>query len=195
MRLLLTLALALPALAQVQISLSLIQHAAAVRLLNRRAAGIVSPWNGVAANMGAERVMVGEASVLAQIARLQPFDHAAMALIVSDAGQYNLLARLARGGQDLTALGAFIAAGRSLVAPWPEVLAGVAWGGPYLVGRIRGLERPITDSFAALSSGWPLSIEPGAAVPFHVFTARQSDTTAPAQFTLSVGTATVRVAQ
>lgn len=195
-KLLLVLAFAAALSAQVQVSVSLIPNAAARRLLNRRAANVVSPWIGTARNSGADRVLLTESAVLAQMVRYQPLDHAAMSLLIADAAQYSLLARLARGGQDLTSLGAFIATQKaSLASPWPAVMAGVAWGGPYLVGRIKGIERPVADSFAALSAGWPLTLEPGSTVGFHVFTARQPDATAPAQFVLSVGAVSVKVVQ
>jgi hypothetical protein len=189
------LALALAAHAQVQVSVSIVPHDAAKRLLNRRAANVVSPWIGTARNAGAERVLVAESAVLAQMARYQPLDRAAMSLVIADAAQYSLLARLARGGQDITALGAAVASGRSLASPWPLALASVAWGGPYLVGRIRGIERPVGASFESLAAGWPLVIDPGSTAGFHVFSARRSDAEPSAAFVLSVGAASVKVAQ
>ncbi len=180
----------------VQISVSIVPNATARRLLNRRAANVVSPWVGSAHNSGSDRVLIVESAVLAQMARYQPLDLAAMLLIIADAAQYSPLARLARGGQDLTSLGAFVATSRaSLASPWPAVMAGVAWGGPYLVGRIRGIERPVGVSFESLAAGWPMTLEPGATMGFHVFTSRRPDTEQAASFVLSVGSQSVKVAQ
>ena len=179
---------------QVAVSISVVPHSATGRLLNRRASNICSVWIGAARNDGTERVLLAESALISAMARYQPFDHTAMSLLVQDASTYSLLARLGRGGQDVTALAAFVAAQRAWGAPWIEILTGVAWGAPYVVGRIRGIERPISQNFETLAAGWPLSLDIGQSAVFHCFTRRQPDATPPATFTLGAG-APVRLVQ
>lgn len=179
---------------QVSLSLSVVPNAAARRMLNKRAASLVSPWIGTATNNGAERVLVTESAVITAMVRYQPFDHAAMSLLVQDASTYSLLARLGRGGQDVIALGAFIAAQKSWGSPWIEILTGVSWGGPYIVNRLQGVARPVGQNYETLAAGWPIQLDAGQSAVFHVFTSHWPDSAAPAVFTLGGGVS-VRMVQ
>lgn len=180
--------------AQVQVALSIVQHSAASRLLNRRAASIVSPWIGTAGNSGAEQVLVSESAILARMTTYQPIDRAGMLILIVDAAQNSRLARLGRLGGDMAAISAYEIAHRPAIQPlWGEVLTGIGFIAPYLVQRLKGADAPVMASFETLSSGWPLSLGPGQSATFHVFTTRQADNTPPVSLVLNGPGSAVRM--
>lgn len=180
--------------AQVQVALSIVQHSATARLLNRRAAGLVTAWTGLAVNSGGEQVLVSESAILARLTTYQPLDRAAMLILIVDAAANSRLARLARLGGDMAAISAYEIAHRPLIQPlWGEVLTGIGFIAPYLVSRLKGADPPVVASFEVLSAGWPLSLGPGQSASFHVFTARWPDATPPVTFSLDGPGSAVRM--
>lgn len=169
-----------------QVSLSIISHSASARILNRRGAGIVSPWIGTAQNSSGDQVLVSESAILARMTTYHPIDRAGMLILIADASQNSRLARLGRLGGDMAAISAYEIAHRPLIQPlWGEVLTGIGFIAPYLVSRLKGADPPVVASFEVLSAGWPLSLGPGQSASFHVFTARWPDTTPPVTFSLN----------
>lgn len=185
----------LSAQAQVAGSCSVVPHNLATRILSKRAAQHLSIWVCGAKNNTGDKVLFTESSVLAQLIRIQPLDHQAVALLIQEAQQNSLLARLGRGGQDLTAFGAFLATQKKWGSPWVDVMAGVAWGGPYIVSRLKGIDRPVTSNLEQLYGTWPVTLDPNQTATFHLFSALWPDNTPVTTFILSTGTAAVKVAQ
>lgn len=169
-----------------QVALSIVPRSATARLLNRRAASVVSLWIGTAGNSSADQVLISESAILSHMTAYQPLDRAGMLILISDAAANSRLARLGRLGGDMAAISAYEIAHRPAIQPlWGEVLTGIGFMAPYIVQRLKGADPPVMASFEALAAGWPLSLGPGQSTTFHVFTTRQENTTQPVAFTLA----------
>lgn len=159
---------------QVQVTVSPIAKPAAQRMLSKRVAKVAMPWTVALENTGAETVAISESAILRRIAHLSPLDHQTMSLLIAEGDRNNPWARVGRAAEDVTKLGAFLAASKNV--RWGDsVLTGLTGAlalSPYVLQRIRGAATPVQQNFESLAWVAPVRLDPGESTTARVFTVK-----------------------
>ncbi len=130
-------------------------------------------WTVSAENQTDAPVTIAESAILRRIPQLQPFDHASMSILTTDAAQNGLWARAGRAGEDVTKLAAFLAAAKN-IRIGDTALVGLTATlalSPYIIQRLRGAAVPVTANFERLAWLAPLALGPGESASMLIFTA------------------------
>ncbi len=161
-----------PLPAQVSVTLTPIPEATAKMLVGKRLTRVVTVWTAVVANESPDPVSVSEAAILRQIPQLVPFDHQAMASLVSQTAAKSGWARAGGVGTGLVNAAAFVMAQQGVRAGSVAMLVatGLVALGPGILAQLQQQAAPAAGAFESLAWTQPMSLGPGESASGHVFT-------------------------
>jgi hypothetical protein len=158
---------------RVLVSLSPLPQQITERILNKRVSKSVMQWVVSLDNQCAEPVLVTESAILRFVPQLSPIDSKSMSLLIDEGAKNSGWARTSRLLADLGSLAAFAAASKTVRWGNDSVVGFTAaqFLVPYVIQRIKGVERPVRASWESLAWSQPVSLQPGEAITQRIFTA------------------------